>query len=276
MKVLSLCDGYSSGRLALDILDKKVERYVAYEIDPNALAVSQDNWTDIEYKGDILKFDLEEDYFDLVLSGTPCTSVSLANKGGGNITEGESALFFKFYEILQQVKLINPNVKFLFENVPMNKFSKDTITDLLKVEPLIINSNLVSFQNRKRLYWTNIKVDDNIEDKEIYLKDNYSKTYDDKLVLKGKGLNKLSRDRCRVTDVKSLKCPTIMKSQEKLPTDAIVFKDNDVYRYPTREECEMMQNLPSNYTKSVNYRIATGLIGNAWTINIITHLLKNL
>ena len=276
MKVLSLCDGYSSGRLALDIQDKKVERYVAYEIDPNALAVSQDNWTDIEYKGDILKFDLEEDFFDLVLSGTPCTSVSLANKGGGNITEGESALFFKFYEILQQVKLINPNVKFLFENVPMNKFSKDTITDLLKVEPLIINSNLVSFQNRKRLYWTNIKVDDNIEDKEIYLKDNYSKTYDDKLVLKGKGLNKLSRDRCRVTDVKSLKCPTIMKSQEKLPTDAIVFKDNDVYRYPTREECEMMQNLPSNYTKSVNYRIATGLIGNAWTINIITHLLKNL
>ena len=153
MKVLSLCDGYSSGRLALDILDKKVERYVAYEIDPNALAVSQDNWTDIETKGDILKFDLEEDYFDLVLSGTPCTSVSLANKGGGNITEGESALFFKFYEILQQVKLINPNVKFLFENVPMNKFSKDTITDLLKVEPLIINSNLVSFQNRKRLYY---------------------------------------------------------------------------------------------------------------------------
>ena len=276
MKVLSLCDGYSSGRLALEILNIPVNRYVAYEIDNNALAVSKDNWSDIEYKGDMLNFDLNENHFDLVLSGTPCTSVSLANKGGGNITEGESALFFKFYEILQQVKLINPNVKFLFENVPMNKFSKDTITDLLKVEPLIINSNLVSFQNRKRLYWTNIKVDDNIEDKEIYLKDNYSKTYDDKLVLKGKGLNKLSRDRCRVTDVKSLKCPTIMKSQEKLPTDAIVFKDNDVYRYPTREECEMMQNLPSNYTKSVNYRIATGLIGNAWTINIINHLLKNL
>ena len=158
----------------------------------------------------------------------------------------------------------------------MNSFSKETITNLLEVEPLVINSNLVSFQNRKRLYWTNIKVDEDLEDKRIYLKDFYSKSYDDKLVLKGKGLNKLTRDRCRVTDVESLKCPTIMKSQEKLPTDAIVFKDKDIYRYPTRAECEMMQNLPLNYTKAVNYRIATGLIGNAWTINVITHLLKNL
>lgn len=276
MKVLSLCDGYSSGRLALHLLDKKVEQYVSYEIDKNALTVSQNNWTDIEYKGDMLKFDLKENFFDLVLSGTPCTSVSLANKGGGNITEGESALFFKFYEILQQVKKVNPNVKFLFENVPMNTFSKNTITDLLEIEPLVINSNLVSFQNRKRLYWTNIKIDNTLKDKGIYLKNCYSKTYDNKLVLKGKGLNKLNRDRCRITDVNSLKCPTIMKSQEKLPTDAIVFKHREIYRYPTREECEMMQNLPIGYTNSVNYRIATGLIGNAWTINIITHLLKNI
>lgn len=111
---------------------------------------------------------------------------------------------------------------------------------------------------------------------ETFIKmDKFDEVYDESLVLKGKGLNKLSRSRNRAISVYSDKCPTLMKSQDKLPTDAIVFEQDGVYRYPTRRECELMQNLPENYTKAVSYRIATGLLGNAWNKDTVKHILKS-
>jgi hypothetical protein len=110
----------------------------------------------------------------------------------------------------------------------------------------------------------------------LLLEDLHCKEYDDSLVLRGKGLNKLDRKRNRAIDINSDKCPTIMKSQEKKPTDSIVFKQDGIYRYPTRRECELMQNLPIGYTKSISYRSATGVIGNGWNVNTIAHIYKGL
>ena len=94
--------------------------------------------------------------------------------------------------------------------------------------------------------------------------------------LEGKGLNKLDRPRNRAICIFSDKCPTLMKSKEKKPTDAIVFKIGNIYRYPTRKECELMQNLPVGYTNKISYRLATGVIGNGWTVDVIAHIFKNM
>jgi DNA (cytosine-5)-methyltransferase 3A len=199
----------------------------------------------------------------------------LANRGGQDIHSGKSSLVFELYRIYKELKVLNPNLIFIIENVKMSKSNEDVVSDLFGVKPLVLNSAKVSIQNRKRLYWTNINVTQDLEDKGILLRDNFCQEYDESLVLKGKGLNKLERPRNRAISVYSDKCPTLMKSQDKLPTDSVVFEQDGVYRYPTRKECELMQTLKPGYTKAVNYRVATGLLGNAWTKDIIVYLLKN-
>lgn len=266
MNVLSLFDGMSCGQIALERANIKVDNYFASEIEELAIKVTMDNYPNTKQLGDVTKVKGSElPKIDLMIGGSPCQTVSLANRGGGEITDGKSSLFFEYLRLLKET---NPKY-FLLENVPMNKKSMDTITELLGVEPIVINSNLVSIQNRKRIYWTNIPGIKQPNDLGLKLADLHCKEYDDSLVLKGKGLNKLDRPRNRAIDIKSDKAPTLMKSQEKKPTDSVVFKQGDVYRYPTRRECELMQTAPINYTKAVNYRNATGMLGNGWTVDII-------
>lgn len=294
INVFGSFNGLSCGQIALDRL--KIENnYYSSEINKDAIKINMDNYPNTIQVGDITKVNcLEYPQIDLLLGGSSCQNFSLAGNKKGMITSdceeivsyeqykylkdkgflfsGESYLFWEFIRLLKEFK---PKY-FLLENVIMSSKWKNIITQAVGVNPIEINSNLVSFQNRKRLYWTNIPNISQPQDQHIYLYDNYDKVYDESLILKGKGLNKLGRERNRVISVLSKKCPTIMKSQDKLPTDAIVFQQENIYRYPTRKECELMQNLPLNYTKSVNYRLATGLIGNCWTVNVITHLLKNM
>jgi hypothetical protein len=153
---------------------------------------------------------------------------------------------------------------------------KKIITDTLGVEPVMIDSKYFSIQSRKRLYWTNIPFDKNIIDKEIYFYNEYSKEYDDNLVLKGRGLNKIERPRSRVYPITSEKLPTLLKEQESKATDSIIIKHGDIYRYPTRDEGEKMQTIPLNYTKSVSYNNAMGMLGNGWTVDVICHILNGL
>lgn len=271
INVLSIFNGMGCIWIALDKLGIKVNKKYSSEIDKYANTVNDKNYPDTIQLGDVTKVngnDLEE--IDLLVGGSPCQTVSLANKGGGNITDGKSALFFEYLRILKEA---NPKY-FLLENVLMNKKSMDTVSELLGVEPIMINSNLVSIQNRKRLYWTNIPNITQPENKNLKLSDFYCKEYDESLVLKGKGLNKLNRPRNRMIDINSDKFPTLMKSQEKKPTDSIILKHNDIYRYPTRRECELMQNVPIGYTDVVNYRLATGMLGNGWTVDVIAHILS--
>lgn len=152
MRVLSLFDGISCGMVALERAGIPVERYVAYEIEPNAIKVSQKNYPQIEQCGDVTKADFSQYYgFDLLIGGSPCQGFSIAGKQL-NFIDPRSRLYFEFERALKEAR---PRY-FLLENVKMKKEYSDIITKRLGVEPIEINSNLVSAQNRKRLYWTNI------------------------------------------------------------------------------------------------------------------------
>lgn len=172
MNVLSLFDGISCGRVALERAGHKVANYYASEVDKYATKVSDKNYPDIHRMGDITKWrdwDVDWSSIDLILAGSPCQGFSFAGKQLA-FRDERSALFFTFMDILYHVQSINPNVKFLLENTPMKQKFLDVITGLIGVEPVVINSRLVSAQNRKRYYWANWSISQP-KDKQIFLKD---------------------------------------------------------------------------------------------------------
>lgn len=157
MNVLSLFDGISCGRLALQRAGIEAENYFASEIDKFAMQVSKANWPDIQHIGDVCGVhaaDLPK--IDLLIGGSPCQGFSFAGKGL-NFDDPRSALFFEYVRILNEAKKINPDIIFLLENVPMKREYQMVISKYLGVEPIEINGALVSAQNRRRLFWTNIK-----------------------------------------------------------------------------------------------------------------------
>lgn len=172
MIILSLFDGISCGRVALERAGIKVDKYYASEIDKHATTVSQSNYPDIIRMGDITQWqtwDIDWSSIDLILAGSPCQGFSFAGKQLA-FEDPRSKLFFVFVEILNHIKKLNPNVKFLLENVRMKKEYISMINDYLSVEPILINSALVSAQDRRRLYWCNWPVTQPA-DKGILLKD---------------------------------------------------------------------------------------------------------
>jgi site-specific DNA-cytosine methylase len=168
MKVMSLFDGMSCGQIALKKLGAKVDTYYASEIDKYAMKVAKENFPNIVHLGDVTTIDGNKfnNQIDLLIGGSPCQGFS---KSGNrlNFEDPRSKLFFEFVRILRQCK---PKY-FLLENVVMNKESRDIISEYLGVEPIEINSNLVSAQSRRRLYWTNIPNVTVPEDKGIVIKD---------------------------------------------------------------------------------------------------------
>lgn len=150
--VLSLFDGISCGRVALERAGVKIDKYYAAEIDKHAIAVSQNNYPDIIRLGDVTKVNGKDlPKIDLLMGGSPCQGFSFAGKRL-NFEDPRSVLFFEFIRIWKET---NPTW-FLLENVRMDKRSEMVITKELGTYPLVINSNRVSAQNRVRLYWTNI------------------------------------------------------------------------------------------------------------------------
>ena len=160
MNVLSLFDGISCGMIALERANIRVDNYYSSEIEKSAIEISNKNYPDIIRLGDITKIDNEIlktlPKIDLILAGSPCQGFS-RNGNMLNFEHKQSKLFFDFIRILDWIKNNNnQDVKFLLENVEMKKEWRDIITSFVKVEPLDINSKLVSAQNRPRVYWTNI------------------------------------------------------------------------------------------------------------------------
>ena len=167
MNVLSLFDGMSCGQIALNRLGIKYNNYYAAEIDKYAIEVTKKNFPNTIHLGDVTKVkaaDLEP--IDLLMGGSPCQGFSFAGKQL-NFDDPRSALFFEFVRLLKECK---PKY-FLLENVRMKKIYQDVITEHLGVEPIMINSSLLSAQNRLRLYWTNIPNITIPEDKGLVLKD---------------------------------------------------------------------------------------------------------
>lgn len=158
LTVLSLFDGMSCGQIALRELGIKVDAYYASEIDKFCIAQTQLNFPDTIQLGDVRGVTLANlPKIDLILAGSPCQRFSFAGKQL-NFEDPRSVLFFQFQRIAHQAYYLNPDMKFLLENVRMKKSSEEIITRCLDgLRPVVINSALVSAQNRVRLYWSNIR-----------------------------------------------------------------------------------------------------------------------
>ena len=195
MNVLSLFDGISAGRVALERAGIKVNNYYASEIDKYAIQVSNKNYPDIIQLGDITKWrewNIDWSSIDLVIGGSPCQGFSFAGKQL-NFDDPRSALFFVFVDICHRVADDNPNMKFLLENVRMKKEYQDVITQYMGINPVAINSSLVSAQNRYRLYWTNIPNVTQPDDKGILLRDIILDIVDDKYYLTAEAIDYMGR-----------------------------------------------------------------------------------
>ena len=160
MNVLSLFDGMSCGQIALDKLGIKVDNYFASEIDKYAIQVTQKNYPNTKQIGSITEVKGEDlPKIDLLFGGSPCQSFSIAGNGSG--FDGKSKLFWEFVRVLKECK---PKY-FLLENVKMKKEWQDVISKALGVEPILIDSSLITAARRERLYWTNIP---NIQQPKIF------------------------------------------------------------------------------------------------------------
>lgn len=156
LTVLSLFDGMSCGAIALRNVGIKVKQYFASEIDKSAIRQTTHNFPDTIQLGNVINItaaDLPK--IDLLIGGSPCQGFSFAGKQM-NFKDPRSVLFFEYVRILNEIRAYNPNVKFLLENVKMRTEYENVISNHLGLQPVSINSSLVSAQNRIRLYWTNI------------------------------------------------------------------------------------------------------------------------
>jgi site-specific DNA-cytosine methylase len=284
LKVLSLFDGISCGMVALERVEIPVERYVAYEIDKYAIQVSKANYPQIEQMGDVTTADFTQyKGFDLLIGGSPCQSLSIVQSKTRQNLDGKSKLFFEYVRAKEQMQ---PKY-FLFENVAsMNKESKQTISNCLGCEPILINSADFSAQERPRLYWTNIPILRNHTKSNLVLKDIMESNVDEKYFYNYPLLNvDLSKQVCAIMDFKnhdmhkrifnpSFKMHTLTtcgggNTQKKV-------YDNGRARKLTPLEYERLQTLPDNYTSCVSDSRRYSAIGNGWTVDVIVHILKGL
>ena len=262
INVLSLFDGMSCGQLALDQLGIPVANYYASEIDKFAIKVAKANYPNTQHLGDV-RWVIPESLpkIDLLIGGSPCQGFSFAGKNL-NFDDPRSKLFFEYVRLLKALK---PKY-FLLENVKMKKESEQIISDMLGVEPVQINSNLVSAQNRKRLYWTNIPFAGMPEDRGVKLSDVLEYGFVD-------------RDKSHCIDANYWKGGNLKtyfdKSRRQLvfSDDSMAFDEGITWRKLTPVECERLQTVPDNYTAHVSNTQRYKMLGNGWTIDVIKHLL---
>ena len=280
--VLSLFDGISCGKVALDRAGIRVKNYYASEIDEYAMQVSKNNHPDIIQLGDVnawRNWNIDWSQIDLLIGGSPCQGFSFAGKLL-NFNDERSKLFFVYVDILNHIKSVNPNVKFLLENVKMKADYQNVISGYLGVEPMRINSALVSAARRDRLYWVNFDVD-MPEDRGITFDDINGNTTD---WLSNTYIDKVSKWKAQQDPLKNV---TYIGTKAKLPcltargynqshSGMILISDGTRYRYLTNNEAELAMTLPIDYTKGISDRERARCLGNGWTAEVIVHILKHL
>lgn len=283
MNVLSLFDGMSCGQIALNRAGIVYDKYYASEIDKHAIKVTQHNYPNTKQLGDVTKITTQNaPKIDLLIGGSPCQGFSFAGKQL-NFDDPRSALFFEYVRLLKELK---PKW-FLLENVVMKQEYQDIISEHLGVKPIMINSALVSAQNRKRLYWTNIPNITQPEDKGLFLKDivtndddywfvPHHKTTNRKLTKNYlqydiNGLGNGSQDqRAYFLDNKHACLDTAASGKAKC------LCDDGRIRHLTRTECERLQTVPDGYTSVVSDSQAKKMLGNGWTVDVIAHIFKGI
>lgn len=285
MNILSLFDWISCGRLALERAWIQVDKYFASEIDKYAIQIARKNYpdtvhigsvTNVSYRSWCLKWKNEwcipTDMYiwtiSMIIWWSPCQDLSIAKKDGKGLQWEKSSLFFEYVRLLKEVK---PKY-FLLENVAsMKKADKEEITRILtEIYPdtqcYLINSALVSAQNRKRLYWTNIQWVEQPEDKGIYITDVAST--EEKLVI-------INRHR-KIEPFRFHKCgksPTLLSAMwtwgDNVP---YIIDRNWEKRKLTCIELERLQTLPDNWTEWISNTQRYKAIGNGWTVDVIAHI----
>lgn len=301
LKVLSLFDGISGAAQALKELGVECD-YYASEVDKWAIEISRKNHPDIVQLGDVKNVKGYHSAIlpiDLLIGGSPCQDLSIAGKGRG--LEGErSGLFFEYLRILNEAK---PKY-FVLENVAsMKKESRDQISELLGLQPVMINSSLLTAQNRKRYYWVGKLIGNKYEqvqieqpeDKGITLKDilekpdfffglysdyNNSTTFDKSRTL-GAGCGITRSATCQQKVTKNLTIKKMSKGGQK---DNVYSFDNsknllpahDILERLTPVECERLQGFPDNYTDGISNSQRYKALGNSFTVPVIKHILKNI
>lgn len=298
----------SCGHIALDRAGVKVNKYFASEIKDIAIQVTKDNYPDAIHIGDVNKISYKEGILytevgvfetniDLVIFGSPCQSFSIAMRTEHRVgleDLGKSGLFLQCHRILQET---NPKY-FLMENVgSIKNEDKDVITSMMGVQPVRINSELVAPVLRDRYYWTNIEVTEPLERVDAKLQDILTEGYTNKE--KGRCLI-VSNCRPATTPVKMFhryyykgfdnlifkdkehfeKCAEYydthyrgMKAKD-IPTD-----ETDIFngvRYLNQVEMERCQTVPEGYTKCLSRNDAANVLGDGWTVDVITHFFKHM
>jgi DNA (cytosine-5)-methyltransferase 3A len=304
MNVLSLFDGVSCGQIALKKCDIKVENYFASEVDKFTIKVTQNNFPNTIQLGDVRNINISDlPSIDLLIGGSPCQNLSLIGKMKGMSTkdnydivtleqylelkenefesEGQSFLFWEYVRILKELK---PKF-FLLENVKMKNKWENIISEALGVKPIEINSSLVSAQNRRRLYWTNIPNITQPKDKNIFLSDifepnpNSKYTLSDKMKLYFKTRKKNFNAGKINYKIGTDKASCITKSSSAIDiSDNIIVQNGDYedLRKLTPLEYERLQTVPDNYTNYVSDTQRYKMLGNGWTVDVIAHILKNI
>lgn len=293
INVISLFDGISCARVALNRIGIKVDSYKAAEIDKYAIQISKKNWPEIEHVGSVVGLHVK-DKIDLLIGGSPCQDLSIAKNNRKGLQGERSSLFYEYVRILEETK----PAYFVLENVAsMSKESKDTISKILGVEPIMINASLVSAQNRKRLFWTNIKDVCQPEDRNIYLNDiledanserlkslcidaSYYKGstwnhYQEKHVRQMVRIGSLNSggqgDRIYSTEGKSV---SLSANGGGRGAKTGLYKTEHGVRKLSPIECERLQGLPDNYTEGISDTQRYKCLGNAFNVDVVAHILS--
>ena len=275
MKVLSLFDGMSCGQIALERANINVDTYYASEVDKYAMKVAMKNYPNTIQVGSVTNV-VGSGHIDLLIGGSPCQNFSFAGNREGMSTKdkieiltlehylelkaegyefvGESYLFWEYVRVLKDIQKVNPNVKFLLENVRMTKKWKDLISSILGVEPININSSLVSAQSRNRLFWTNIPNVSQPADKGLVVTDildsdaEFTDEYPKWLDMDFGGKPRKSHVALRTNKAECL-AKTMYKGHTRSYCKNII---GDVHKY-NRNELERLQTVPVDYTDGVSF-----------------------
>jgi DNA-cytosine methyltransferase len=307
MNVLSLFDGISCGRVALERANINVESYYASEIDKNAIKVAKDNYPSTTHVGDVSNIhppDLPE--IDLLIGGSPCQSFSIAGKRSG-FDDERGQLFWRYVRLKNVLK---PKY-FLLENVMMNNKNRNIMSEALGCKPVTIDSRYFSAQSRTRLYWTNIPLapmpingerkmwmDGILEKKYV---DRYSPRFTNGMLCHIGDANVNGNDSIKRVYHPKGKSPTLTavcggNQEQKVlcyKRDAYINKKGHIgtveidsrytnlttpsqsyWRKLTPVEYERLQGLPDNYTDSVCNSARYKAIGNGWSVDTVSHIFK--
>lgn len=276
LNVLSLFDGISCGRVALERAGIEVGNYFASEIDKHASKVTATNWPETVHIGDVTKVSTKNlPKIDLLIAGSPCQSLSTMGDGTG--LDGKSGLFYQFVRIKDEIE----PTYWLLENVNGLKKGIDEITKVLGVEPIRINSSLITAQKRDRLYWTNIPNITQPQDLGITLKDILEPGLPELSILtpgRARWVCSEKGQQCfdkRYAVLDPIKANCLTARSDGSWNSNYVTRGEQITRL-TPIEYERLQTLPDGYTDCIRTSERYKSIGNSWSVDVIVHIFNHM